>query len=396
MNNILLFLEVDLSLSTGAAINERESVISLLQEYSDSIFIIAPSPQFPDVYYDQRIYYIKNHGRHSPLLYLRFLLYSWLKIRKLIKVKKIGIAVFRLGLWPVLPVLTSVFNIPVVLKTFSGYAMFERTDRRLLFKVLSKLLWPFYKNAVKLSKAIDTPSHALSSWAVHRFNFDKDNILVLPNGANIRDFQPSNVSKVAAQFGYDHFQHIIGYVGAMDSIRYLDEAIAAMTYLKNDSSVGLVLVGKGPSLDFLKRTVNDHKLNDKVFFLGFQTYEMIPDIINSFDIAFDLTRVILRVAGEDIIGSYSQKIPQYLACGVPVIAHQCSDTDFIEKNNLGKTIPQKNPQFLAKTIELILKDCNLDKYKKDKIRAYAVEHLSYNALAKKRIDFWKNINNAKI
>ncbi|MFW6224022.1 MAG: glycosyltransferase [Bacteroidota bacterium] len=392
MKKILLVLEIDLSLNNGAGINERELVVALLDQFADHITIIAPTPQQPDVFFDNRICYISNHRRHNFFYYLRFLFFTWLQIRKFVNEQKIEAIVFRLGLWPILPILANRKSIPVFLKTFSGYAMFERTDRRLLFKFISNFLWPFYKKAVKLSSAIDTPSHALSFWAVHRFNFEKDNILVIPNGANIRDFQPNNVSEVAARYGYDHFQHIIGYVGAMDSIRFLDEAISAMTYLKNDLSVGLVLVGKGPYLDSLKKLAIDLDLSDNVFFLGFQPYKDIPEIINSFDVAIDLTRVALRIDGNEIIGSYSQKIPQYLACGVPVLAHSCMDTFFIEMNGLGVTIPDSTPQKIATAVRTIILDIQNNKYKKDNIRKYAVENLSYSAIAEKRFKFWQTMD----
>ncbi len=391
MKKILLVLEIDLSLNNGAGINERESVIALLDQFAEHIIIIAPKPHHPNIFFDNRIHYIENHKRHGFFFYLRFILFTWMQISKFIKEQKIDAVVFRLGVWPILPILTSLTGVPIFLKTFSGYAMYERKDRRFLFKVISYILWPFYKKAVQTSKAIDTPSHALSAWAKSRFILKKNGIFVLANGANITDFNIIGNSRSATQLGYSNFQHIIGYVGAMDSIRYLDDMIKAMASLKSNLSIGLVLAGKGPYLDTLKKLAMDLKLSDNVIFLGFQPYKYIPEIINSFDVAFDITRVTLQIDGLETIGSYSQKIPQYLACGVPVIAQRCADTDFIEKHKLGKTILESTPQLLADACFEVIQNRNNGEYAPERIRNYAVNNLSYKSITKKRFDFWQQV-----
>jgi glycosyltransferase involved in cell wall biosynthesis len=111
--------------------------------------------------------------------------------------------------------------------------------------------------------------------------------------------------------------------------------------------------------------------------------------MNSFDIGVDLSLVPMQVDGKIIYASYSQKIPQYLSCGLPVIAWDTPDTQFIRAERIGCIIPVGNIRDLGVTIRRTLL-MNRSEYTEMGLRArkYAESHFSTHVLAADRVRFW--------
>lgn len=102
---------------------------------------------------------------------------------------------------------------------------------------------------------------------------------------------------------------VIGYVGALQSIRLNKEIIAHIAASKPEWSVVLV----GPE-DDLFRDSNLHSF-DNVIFTGIKPINQLPDYINSFDVCINP-----QLVNEVTIGNYPRKIDEYLAIGKPVVA----------------------------------------------------------------------------
>lgn len=386
MKHVILVLECDLSLTTGYSINEREAARALLDRYPDTVTVLAPSPQLPESFHDPRIVYLPNHRRHRPLLYLRFLHAAWRRLRKLVRDKRAGGVAFRLGVWPILPILARRRKLPVLLKTLSGYSLYQREDKRLAFRLLSGVLRPFFRRAVTGSAGADTPSHEIVAWLQEQFQLDAGRATVLPNGVNVERFRPTNSLPLTRRHGLDRFEHRLGYVGAMDTIRHLETALDALERLADLPGLGLVLVGDGPHLGPLRERAASRGLGERILFLGLQPYEDVPALIGSFDVAFDLTSVPMTVGGETRQASFSQKIPQYLACGVPTVATRSADTAFLEEADIGRTVDPRSAREMAEAVRTLLRRPADTK----RIHRYAVDRFSYHALAEQRMSYWQS------
>jgi glycosyltransferase involved in cell wall biosynthesis len=118
---------------------------------------------------------------------------------------------------------------------------------------------------------------------------------------------------------------------------------------------------------------------------------MVPKYISSFDVAVDLSLVPMKIGGKVYYASYSQKIPQYLACGVPVVAWESPDTQFIRDNNLGGLAVPGNIDSLENEIMhmCFLGEGQLSE-KRERNFQWVRKYLSTAALAKKRVSFWKS------
>ena len=109
---------------------------------------------------------------------------------------------------------------------------------------------------------------------------------------------------------------IIGYVGAITSLRIDANVIKAIAHAHPDYNIVLV----GPNDMFKEKAELNNFAN--VHFLGKRPIESLPAYIQAFDICINP-----QVINEITIGNYPLKIDEYLAMGKPVVA---TKTDAME------------------------------------------------------------------
>lgn len=102
---------------------------------------------------------------------------------------------------------------------------------------------------------------------------------------------------------------VIGYVGALQSIRLDMELLEYIAKTKPGWSIVLV----GPEDEQFKVS-NLHQINN-IYFLGGKDPSTLPAYINSFDVCLN-PQLINQVT----IGNYPRKIDEYLAMGKPTVA----------------------------------------------------------------------------
>lgn len=102
---------------------------------------------------------------------------------------------------------------------------------------------------------------------------------------------------------------VIGYVGALQSIRLDMELLAYIAEQRPDWSIVLV----GPEDDEFKAS----RLHDikNIYFLGGKKPDELPQYINAFDVCLNP-----QLVNPVTIGNYPRKIDEYLAMGKPVVA----------------------------------------------------------------------------
>jgi len=384
--------EADISLDNGPGINEREFISVLLKDYGDEVVCVAPYPQDPKNYYNVRIAYVFSHRGYNPVRYFIFLIASFAKIVSLHLRHRFNGVVFRLGEIPIIPILTSaLLRVPVILKTLAGYTLFERQDRKWRHRLLSALVLSFYRRSVRCAAAADTVSCAYIEWLSFKFGLAREKMRLIPNGANTEHFSPRKCQDLRA-LTHGSFDTIVGYVGALDSLRHIDMLLRAAGEIRKKRNAAFLIVGGGAQEEELKAFAKKEGVLENVVFTGPVPYASVPEYISTFDIAVDLSLVPMRLDKNTVYASYSQKIPQYLSCAVPVIAWDIPDNQFLLANNLGGLVKLGHPESLISEIERIL-DMAQAQREELKVRAieYAREHLSVGALTAQRIDFWRSV-----
>ena len=120
---------------------------------------------------------------------------------------------------------------------------------------------------------------------------------------------------------------IIGYVGALQSIRLDIELLAKIATAKPEWSIVLV----GPEDEQFK--VSGLHQIDNIYFLGSKDPSTLPSYINSFDVCLN-PQLINQVT----IGNYPRKIDEYLAMGKPTVATRTEAMSVFEDHTyLGTT-----------------------------------------------------------
>jgi glycosyltransferase involved in cell wall biosynthesis len=102
---------------------------------------------------------------------------------------------------------------------------------------------------------------------------------------------------------------VIGYVGALQSIRLDIELLAYIATERPQWSIVLV----GPEDDTFKAS-KLHEIKN-VHFIGAKKPEELPAYINAFDVCLNP-----QIVNQVTIGNYPRKIDEYLAMGKPVVA----------------------------------------------------------------------------
>lgn len=143
----------------------------------------------------------------------------------------------------------------------------------------------------------------------------KVKLLALP--VEISLFRPfPGSTELRRKWGLGERDHIILFQGTLYNFSGLGLFLSQFpTLLEQMPGIKLLLVGDGPQRPLLERMATQLGLQEHIVITGFQPYQTVPDYINLATICInpflinDVTREI-----------FPGKIPQYLACGKPVIS----------------------------------------------------------------------------
>lgn len=389
--------EVDISIDNGPGINEREFVRGLLNRHGDDVVCVLPEPQRPDVFRDRRIRYVAAH-RGNPFAYLRHLRDSKRAVDDLQREGQLAALVFRPGATPLLPYwLSRSPGTPVLLKKLGLYSIFgDEVTRSPLKNAISRSLLPVYRSVICGALAADVESHTYIAWLHERFGIERQRMRVIPNGVNTRVFAPGSEQLAREGRDLDGFDTVVGYVGALSRIRRVGTLLEAFAGLESPERTGLVLVGGGADEASLSRQAEALGVADRVRFAGSVPYSEVPGWIRCFDLAVDPTAVLMRTAEGVRTASFSQKIGQYLACGVPVLAWSCPDTEFLDEEGVGKTAVYPDARSLSSAMQDLVGASTEHKNEMARrAREVAEERFDSQALADRRVEWWRAVVDAQ-
>ncbi|MCD4692816.1 MAG: glycosyltransferase [Calditrichales bacterium] len=386
--------EYDISIDNGPGINEREFIKALYKELEEQIVCVIPSPEYPEKYFDSRIKYVKNHNNFNKFKYWGYVIDTLIKVLKLHRKHQFDALILRIGQTPIVPlVLSWLMKVPLIFKTLAKYSKFSG-EYNWKGRIINYLWLPLLKTTVKRAVVVDTVSIPYIDWLHYKFGISKDKLILIPNGMNIEYFFPGDQKVSRQKLNLNTFDHLIGYIGALNKNRNIEMLIKSIKFIECNGSVGLILVGDGKDKNELKKLAKKEGIADRVIFTGQVSYELVPEYMRAMDIASDLTLIAMKIGNRLSNSSYSQKIPQYLACGLPVIAWDVVDNQFISKEKIGEVVPYGNIVNLSKSLSKLL---NLDVESKKALRKRAISYshtnLSVNNLTARRIKFWEKAIN---
>ena len=392
---ILYLSSVDFSEDSGCSINEFEFCISLYKIFTNNAFFAIN---------------IINNQHKNSLVFLQdenFMFYKPKKLSKILDAFKIACKIFlfikknnidfvvtRLFEPPIVVfILQSVFNLKVAVKT-AGTTYINLQSLSVNDKIYTFIDKWLRIKVQKKSFCVDTPTDELAH-LVYSETSKKDNLHIVGNATNTDFFRPINQSIARKKYGFNANDFILGFIGSAPSEDGGMHMIAIIKkIIKDNSKTKIVIVGEDAGLAELKRSTVEKQLKENVIFLGKRPYKEMPEIISTFNIGFSFVpkHILMRN------GNSSQKTRQYLSCGIPVITikkgHEFIDTNPI----LGYVVedPDDYESIYRATVcimQLYAEGSSL--LVKQKIRDYAVKHLSMDSVLKYRLAIWQSILNKK-
>lgn len=256
-----------------------------LEKLGHEVVIIAPEPE-PEfrqegIYYFPSVKFRSYEGYYVPI---------WPSNKKKM-IKEIapdvlhihGVATMALrGLFA-----GRALNIPTVMTfhTMVDDAALYYLPIKLKPKTMNKLIWIYLRQILKRMDVVVTPtdcigeelkSHGAKCW----------NLVTVPTGANTDVFRPGlQYDDITEKYGLSG-KKVIVHVGRVSYEKDIDMVIRAMQHI----DARLLIVGKGPAMDDMKKLVTDLGLEDKITFTGFVPDEDLPRYYNAADMVVSASK----------------------------------------------------------------------------------------------------------
>ncbi len=185
-----------------------------------------------------------------------------------------------------------------------------------------------------------TVSKAVRNHAVNDLGIDKNQIRVVYNGIDYKDFPKKEAKR--ENFGFNKKDHLIGILGRISQEKGHFLAIDALKILKKKyRNIYLLISGKGKKENELKNLIAECGLNDNVKFMNLDS--------NTFLEIIDLLIVPSKKEG------FGYSIIEAFYKEIPVVAHAVGGiSEIIRNRKNGLLFHQESPIALADTMEEIL------------------------------------------
>jgi len=387
--NICYISDVDISLPNGPGVNEREFVWTLQIESGlkgDTVSFIIPKPSNDIDFKIENVHYMRKPAGLLNLPLNPVLNYGVLKsIRKIVKDTQHDIFVIRINSSILLvPLALSLWKKPYCIKTLGNIYKFEKHSSsfklKISFMVVRKILSLVLTNALVID--VCTPQFHYNYCKTYNLR----NIQVIENSVNTKRFYPMDKNGCKVRCGLKNYDYIIGYVGGYPSKRGAKQLIdiTPMLIQKYPSSAVLI-VGEDDGLEQLRSHAEETGIAEHVIFAGVINYQDLNIYMNCLDVgvAFDRLEII------NAVGNSSQKIRQYLACGVPIVCAQKTN-EYIVRDGLGIAASPEDLDAVFRSIIYWLEKSSEDKVSfRKKAYQYANKKMSVQTAYNKRYIAWK-------
>lgn len=154
-------------------------------------------------------------------------------------------------------------------------------------------------------------------------------LILVPNGVEINDFSKELIQFPAISQISTQYNAIIGYYGAVADWFDFD---LMQNLSENYPNLGFVIVGE--IYEEVKIKANELKRNSNIFFIDRVSYELIPSILNYFDVG-----IIPFVVNDITLSTSPVKAYEYLAGGKEIVSTalpevQAINLDFVAYSTL--------------------------------------------------------------
>lgn len=265
--------------------------------------------------------------------------------------------------------------------------LIKRKNLRDAFKFVTTIEKRTFNNADK----IIVPTKYMKDECIKLYgNISSTKVIIIPNGVNINKFCPRTLNKNirAWKIGKDNSSHLILYVGRIVPEKGLNILIDAIPLISKEvPNIKVIIAGKAPKtlmssedyLNFLKRKIIKHNINNKVVFAGFIRDEILPYIYNISDL----------VVNSSFYEPVGLSILEAMASGKPVVATEASGIrDYIRQYKAGIIVKIGDIEQLSEAIIKLLLDRDMRFKMGVNGRKCVEEHFNWQKIAKDIVNLY--------
>jgi len=292
----------------------------------------------------ENIYFHEVRVSNYPLF--DYALYEQVLISKLVDVVKYE----KLDLLHVhyaIPHASAAFMAQEILKTYNIFiptiTTLHGTDITLVGKDPS--FEPVITFSINKSNFVTSVSESLKQETLNHFNV-KNNIEVIPNFINIKNYQLSNNEKYKKRFASNN-EHIITHISNFRKVKRIDDVINIFEKVNEKLPCKLLLVGDGPERNKAELLCREKELSNNVIFLGH--LKSTVEVLNISDLfllpsekeSFGLAALEAMAAGVPVISTISGGIPELVEHGKSGFLSNIGDIKHMVQNSI-KILENKN------------------------------------------------------
>ncbi len=327
--------------------------------------------------YTIRIYYAKSNCKFKPLAALtnsyRFI-NSNIKGFRIIK-RSVGkpdiVHIHVLTRLGIIALVNKIINGTPYLITehWTRYLPSTDTYHGFFRKLLTRIV---VKNASAVMPVTENLQNAMISCGLKNANYK-----VIPNVVDVDKFHLSSKKNKSNK---KKIVHLSCFADKQKNISGILRVIKRLSEQRDDFEC--YMIGDGVDFEVLKHYSDNLGLTDKfVFFAGLKENDELVEAMNDADFMIMFSNYEnLPVV---ILESYS--------CGVPVISTKVGGIHEHLNENLGLLVKPKDEDEFYEKINFFLD--NLNKYNKDKIRKYSIDHFSNEVIGQSLYEVYKQILN---
>lgn len=331
---IVYLSDIDISLENGPGVNEREFVRTLQTESrlrNDQAFFIIPKTSKKLDFSLRNVEYFRVKLNKKPsFLWLNVLSVTWRLCNLILKKLRrfdVDLFVIRLSINSILvPLLLWLLGQRYSIKTLEDIYIFRPLEYNLKWKafisVLRKIL------GIDLRKAVWIDVCTSQLYYNYKEKYELTNIKVIENSVNIELFDIMDKKYCKNKCGLGRFKKIVGYCGGYPSLRGARQLVdISRRLVSRYPGCGILIIGDDAELDSVQEKAKELGTNSHIVFTGIMKYQDTSFYINCMDVgvALDTDEKI------QFVGNASQKIRQYLACGVSVICPEGTNKKIVDE-----------------------------------------------------------------
>jgi glycosyltransferase involved in cell wall biosynthesis len=357
---------------TGRDIRSKKGLYC--EEYIDRLRII-------------KIWNLTNHRVSSIKRILNYLLFSLLSgVIAIFKTKKISVVFTGSDPFPILLI--------AYLVSFLKSAKFIIDERDLIPEtaialgilkpgVFTKFIYLLQQFCRKRAKTIITATPGIKNSLI-KYGISEKKIRLLYN-ADVYIYEEINgENNIINLRELTKKKFLIAYAGGLGQINDLITVLDAVHYLKENSDIGIVIIGEGERLNEYKLKCRKERI-ENVFFLGAMPRKVTRKLLNQVNIC-------LQTLPSDIYfcNTLTSKVFDYISLGKPVVFAGGGDTaNLLRKSHLGVVVEPQDSKQLAFAIYKLYRDNSLRKRIEEKCVEWFKKNFSpqrYREILKEAIE----------